>query len=192
MRVAPIGLYVARSYFGFPEHDRAQFTAEAFAMGCAAAQLTHGHPTGILSAGMFAGIIFELAVGQSLRSAIDVCLELLSERPHHEETKAAVQAALALADLENKEGTQNVDKLGYGWVAEEALAIAIFCALAAKSFKSGVIRAVNHDGDSDSTGSMTGNLLGSIHGLDAIPHAWQDAVECGDLVDDIAQQLVAL
>ena len=37
-------------------------------------------------------------------------------------------------------------------MAEEALAIAVFCALAAPDFESGVLTAVNHGGDSDSTG----------------------------------------
>jgi ADP-ribosylglycohydrolase len=53
-----------------------------------------------------------------------------------------------------------VEQLGGGWVAEEALATALFCALKATNFAEGVLLAVNHSGDSDSTGSLTGNLLG--------------------------------
>jgi ADP-ribosylglycohydrolase len=41
-----------------------------------------------------------------------------------------------------------------------AIAIAICCALVARDF-AGVILAVNHDGDSASTGSIAGNLLGA-------------------------------
>ncbi|WP_350445933.1 ADP-ribosylglycohydrolase family protein [Anaeromonas frigoriresistens] len=43
-------------------------------------------------------------------------------------------------------------------MAEEALAIALYCALKEKEFKKALIRAVNHDGDSDSTRSIYGNI----------------------------------
>jgi ADP-ribosyl-[dinitrogen reductase] hydrolase len=62
-----------------------------------------------------------------------------------------------------------IAELGEGWVAEEALAISVYCALVARDFRQGVVMAVNHDGDSDSTGAITGNLLGALHGVDAIP-----------------------
>jgi len=52
------------------------------------------------------------------------------------------------------------------------IAISIYCALVASDFRQGVILAVNHDGDSDSTGSITGNLLGTMNGLKAIPGEW--------------------
>ncbi len=41
----------------------------------------------------------------------------------------------------------------------------IYCALVAQDFTSGVLLAVNHSGDSDSTGSVCGNLLGALGGL---------------------------
>lgn len=53
-------------------------------------------------------------------------------------------------------------------MAEEALAISVYCAMTAESFRDGVIRAVNRSGDSDSAGSITGNLLGVIHGVGSI------------------------
>jgi ADP-ribosylglycohydrolase len=62
-------------------------------------------------------------------------------------------------------------------VAEEALAIAVHCALSAESFAHGVRLAVNHSGDSDSTGAIAGNLLGAIHGAGAIPARWLDQLE---------------
>jgi ADP-ribosylglycohydrolase len=65
-----------------------------------------------------------------------------------------------------------IASLGEGWVAEEALAISIYCALVARDFRHGVILAVNHDGDSDSTGAITGNLFGAMHGVKVIPAEW--------------------
>jgi ADP-ribosyl-[dinitrogen reductase] hydrolase len=62
----------------------------------------------------------------------------------------------------------HLPSLGQGWVAEEALAIAVLCALAADTPRNAIIAAVNHDGDSDSTGSITGNLVGAMHGVAAL------------------------
>ena len=54
-------------------------------------------------------------------------------------------------------------------MAEETLAIAIYCSLKYQNdFSKGIIAAVNHSGDSDSTGAVTGNILGALLGFDAI------------------------
>ncbi|MBK8809431.1 MAG: ADP-ribosylglycohydrolase family protein [Acidobacteria bacterium] len=63
-----------------------------------------------------------------------------------------------------------VSVLGGGWVGEEALAISIYCSLVSENDLSGaLLLAVNHSGDSDSTGAITGNILGALHGIGAIP-----------------------
>ena len=78
-----------------------------------------------------------------------------------------------------------------GKAAEEALAISIYCALVARNFKHGVILAVNHDGDSDSTGSITGNLLGAIHGVRSIPSEWLEPLELREVITTVAEDLYA-
>ena len=63
----------------------------------------------------------------------------------------------------------NIHELGEGWVAEETLGISLYCALRHQDdFSAGVIAAVNHSGDSDSTGAVTGNILGALLGYAAI------------------------
>ena len=84
-----------------------------------------------------------------------------------------------------------IARLGQGWIAEEALAIAIYCALVARNFKQGVILVVNHDGDSDSTGAIVGNLLGAMHGVKAIPAEWLEPLELRDVITDVAEDLYA-
>ena len=81
-------------------------------------------------------------------------------------------------------------QLGQGWVAEEALAIAIYCALRGKSFEESVVLAVNITGDSDSTGSITGNLLGAIHGVEAIPQRWLESLELRKAITEMADDLL--
>src|SRR5690606_32842060 len=85
---------------------------------------------------------------------------------------------------------EQVEALGGGWVAEEALAIALYCALVAEGdFAAGVRLAVNHSGDSDSTGAIAGNLLGVMLGEEAIPAAWLRELELRDVIEQIADDL---
>lgn len=133
---------------------------EPFEVGCDLAAITHGHPTGFLSAGFLAMLIAELFGGSLLLDAVDRTADHLSRWPDSVEVRNAVRTARELA--QSAEATpENVEQLGQGWIAEEALAISIFCALRAKHFRSGVLAAVNHGGDSDSTGAITGNILGT-------------------------------
>lgn len=79
--------------------------------------------------------------------------------------------------------------LGRGWTAGEALAIASHCALTADSFLSGVLHAVNHDGDSDSTGAICGNLLGAALGAAATDGDLLARQESGDVIIQVADDL---
>lgn len=172
MRVAPVGLVAT----------------DPFRLGCELAALTHGHPTGYLSAGAFASIIADVYTGESLDSAIAGALASLSrEADGGEVTRAILRARGAAA--EEPPTPEAVERLGAGWVAEEALAIAIFCSLTARDFASGVLLAVNHSGDSDSTGSLTGNLLGTLLGEEALPRRWADGVEAVHLLRRLADDL---
>lgn len=83
-----------------------------------------------------------------------------------------------------------IRQLGEGWVAEETLAIAIYCALKySDDFVKGIVAAVNHDGDSDSTGAVTGNILGTALGFEAIPQKYLDKLELKDVILEIAEDL---
>ena len=58
---------------------------------------------------------------------------------------------------------------GRGWVGDEALAVGLHAAAKASSFSEAIEVASNHDGDSDSTASIAGQLYGAKHGLSALP-----------------------
>ena len=86
-------------------------------------------------------------------------------------------------------GPETVTRLGEGWVAEEALAIGAYCALVATDFASGIVLAVNHDGDSDSTGSICGNLLGAAWGASAIPVDFLEPLKGRSVIEQVADDL---
>lgn len=175
MRVAPVGLVAARPC----------------SLGLASAALTHGHPSGYLSAGAAAEIIARLLAGEDLRPAVGAAIEAVSSWSGHEETTVALGRALDLADREPVPTPEAVATLGEGWVGEEALAIAVYCALAGKSFSAAVLAAANHSGDSDSTAAITGNLLGVAGGRAVVPESWVAALVERDLIERVAADLTA-
>ncbi|AOR31120.1 ADP-ribosylglycohydrolase [Streptomyces fodineus] len=164
---------------------------EAFAMAARGAQITHGHPTGYYAAGALAAIVAHLVAGDSLEGAVLRTLRLLERHRGHTETTAALRAALDLA-ADGAPTAEKVESLGAGWVAEEALAIGVYCALAEPRPEESLPLAVNHSGDSDSTGSICGNLLGALHGDTGLPHEWVTRVEgrarIAALADDLAAE----
>ncbi|WP_405084888.1 ADP-ribosylglycohydrolase family protein [Microbispora sp. NBC_01389] len=153
--------------------------------------LTHGHPTASLSAGAFASIIHDLVRGDSLKRAVRRALDRLAGCPGHEETAGALRAAVHLAADSRRPTAEKVESLGAGWVAEEALAIAVYCALAEPDPREALLLAVNHSGDSDSTGAVCGNILGARHGLRALPADWLDAVEGRSTIVELTFDLMA-
>jgi len=181
MRVAPVGLIGAR--LGSPER--------CFELGVRVAAITHGHPSGYLSAGAFALMVAELAAGQGLLPAVADALAQLRRWPGHEETQAAIEAALVLA-AQGTPTPATLEQLGSAWIGPEALALALYCALAAADCASALLAAVNHSGDSDTTGALVGNLLGALHGVQALPPRWCEVVELAPVVHVLAQRLGAL
>lgn len=182
MRVAPVGL------FAWHSRQVSETPILAFDLAAELAAITHGHPTGQLAAGVFAVLILGLASGVSLEEALDVATDCLKARPKHEEPLNALEQARALAKS-RLPVTDAIAELGEGWVAEEALAIAVYCALVATSFEQGVAFAINHSGDSDSTGAMTGNLMGARYGIEAIPAHWLDRLELKEVIAELANDL---
>lgn len=178
MRVAPIGLVFD--------------TRRAYEMGAETSALTHGHPTAIIAGGAFALLVAHLRDGASLPDAVAETRSFVAEKPASKEVVTAIEAAVELAERGGEPTPEKVESLGAAWTAEEALAIAIYCALVARSFEHGVLLGVNHSGDSDSTGSMAGQLLGLSHGLDAIPASWRTRVELCDVIERISEDLAAL
>ncbi|MET8680640.1 ADP-ribosylglycohydrolase family protein [Streptomyces sp. NPDC004647] len=180
MRSAPFGLLV-----GWEPQLVFQLAVE-----CAAQ--THGHPTGFLAAGAFAVVVHGLARGDDLDSAVQHALRALTSRPGHEPVTDALRHALG-AVRQGLPTPDRVESLGEGWTGEEALAIAVYCALVAEDVRHGLLLAVNHSGDSDSTGAICGNLLGAMHGETALPPGWLAELEGRstilELADDFAMEM---
>ncbi|MFC4529321.1 ADP-ribosylglycohydrolase family protein [Sphaerisporangium dianthi] len=164
----------------------AQDARTAFRLAAQCAQLTHGHPTGGLAAGAFAAIIFFLGQAHPMAQAVRHTLDLLAEHPAHDETTSALETAMARATKRNP-SPETVETLGGGEMAEEALAIAVYSALAYEhDVEQALLLAVNHSGASDSTGAICGNLLGTRHGDTALPQRWLSPLEGRNTLTELA------
>ena len=188
MRVAPVALWYKES--GDITHvDR---------LAAEAAALTHGHPLAWLPAAALAHMVSRAAFGgcatpNGLDSVYADCREALPRvfpdngfvRPYLEVLDRA--AALAHNDEADE---SNIRALGEGWTGDEALAIALYCALRYQDdFTRAMIASVNHSGDSDSTGAVAGNLLGAWLGLEGIEPRWRQNLELYDEIMELGTDL---
>ena len=191
MRIAPIPLYAAV--------DGRMDILDADRLAGDAAEITHQHPLGFIPAALMSHVIYRLAldVNPTRESMIEYIREGMGKLDdlfpqHHLENLEMMGMAKAAIDLTSNDRTdlQNIKALGEGWTGEEALAIALYCALKHfDSFEEAIIASVNHGGDSDSTGAVTGNILGSALGNEAIPRFFKDDLEMHDLILHMADDL---
>ncbi|MEV4683964.1 ADP-ribosylglycohydrolase family protein [Streptomyces kurssanovii] len=180
VRSAPFGLLV-----GWEPQLVCQLAVE-----CAAQ--THGHPTAYLSAGAFAVVVHGLARGETLDGSVQRALAQLASRPGHQPVTDALKQALG-AVRQGIPSPARIASLGDARQAEDALAIAVYCALVGEDIRHGLRLAVNHDGPSEVTGAVCGALLGAMHGETALPPAWLCELEGRptllEIADDFAMEM---
>ena len=152
--------------------------------------MTHGHPSGYLSAGSLSCLICHLIDGKHIREALTETLPLLEKSDGGEETLDALQKAIDLSKSKDTNFIKGIRQLGEGWTGEEALAIAVYSVLRASSFEEAVTTAVNHDGDRDSTASIAGQLYGAWHGDRALPASWIDKLDIKELMIKLADSFI--
>lgn len=181
MRVAPCGLFFKN-------------IEKAAKMAAEAAALTHGHELGWMPAAAFAAMV-NLAAWTNLPfydlvdEAMAAVEKLWPGAEHLPELQALVEKTVDLS-MSSMSDREAIRLLGEGWVGDEALAIALFCVLRhPDDLKACLIAAVNHDGDSDSTGSIAGNLLGARLGLAALPEEFRENLELEDILFGLAGKL---
>ena len=132
-----------------------------------------------------------VAAGTPFADAVTQARAELQNWTGHDETTEALDNAIALADRGGPPTPEQLEGLGGGWVGEEALAIAVCCVLAEPNPRRALLLAVNHSGDSDSTGALVGNLLGAMHGVEALPPDLLEPLEARDVIAGVARDLAA-
>ena len=185
MRVAPIGLYLG---------GRSVDDTEVDMIGAETAALTHGHDLGFIPAAALVHIInsvshSNIALIDAVEKAKSAVANEFSNAKHITDMVNLIDKAIALSKEEYND-LDAIRELGQGWVAEETLAIAIYCALKySDDFEKAIIASVNHSGDSDSTGAVTGNILGAYLGRKSIPDKYLEDLELRDTIIELADDL---
>lgn len=177
MRVAPMALLNA----GYASRNENSYSIEELAeAGGEIAEVTHKHPLGFLPASLLTVLLYKVIpmtakqVQEEIDGIVADTVNILDriykgkydadKRYLKELTMKAVQ--LAHSDISDADA---IRQLGEGWVAEETWAIALYCTIRhIDSVEDAIIASVNHDGDSDSTGSVCGNIMGAIYGYEHI------------------------
>ncbi|WP_430503379.1 ADP-ribosylglycohydrolase family protein [Micromonospora trifolii] len=170
------------------------------------AGLTHGHPTGLAASELTAYAVFVLREGVSLPELPAVLTErALSQRLVYRERWLgdlwqsagsatpqefiaqgwdeclAVLGRLTTALAQPDDGGDPCQATGEGWVAEEALATALLCAVRhADDPVAALARGATTAGDSDSIAALAGAFVGAAVGMTAWPREWANRIEYAD------------
>ena len=209
MRVAPMGLFDAsfKESGGSGFYYKTVYLAEA---GAHIARVTHLHPLGYLPAALMTLLLSRIvpltpdevkeSIIDIINDGLDVMMNMYGNdyAKYKEYLRELTLKAVNLAHS-NISDIQAIMQLGEGWTAEEAWAISLYCVIRhIDNMKEAIIAAVNHDGDSDSTGSITGNIMGAIYGYEAIkrerlfcPYGkkFEDTIELHNIILAIADDL---
>lgn len=184
MRTAPVGL----SYSG----DIKQIDME----GSQISAITHCHSMGYMPSAVITHIINRILFptgNQTLKEIVidakNTVAELFECDEHISELENIIDLSVQLSE-NNDSDLENIHRIGEGWIAEETMGIAVYCSLRHQNnFSDAVTASVNHRGDSDSTGAVTGNILGAWLGYEKIESKWKKNLELAEVILEIAEDI---
>ena len=184
LRAVPIGLSYSRDPNRIIE------------LGANTAALTHGNEVAWMTSGALA-LIISLIIHQelSITEAVNQTLKALEETFPDSRTTVvyellrSIRPAVSLASSASSD-LDAIHSLGEGWVAEEALAIGLLCALRHENDIAGAMTfAANHGGNSNTTAAIAGMLVGARIGFNAIPDRFVDRLELVDVILELADDV---
>ncbi|MBO5313950.1 MAG: ADP-ribosylglycohydrolase family protein [Prevotella sp.] len=207
MRVAPMALLDA----GYASRSENCYSIEELAeAGGEIAECTHKHPLGFLPASLLTVLLYKVVpmtpeqvceeIDGIVADTVNILDHIYKGKYEYDKRylKELTNKAVLLAHS-NLSDADAIRLLGEGWVAEEAWVIALFCAIRhIDSVEDAIIASVNHDGDSDSTGSICGNIMGAIYGYEHIKNRnifcpkgkqLEETLELSDIILALADDL---
>lgn len=155
--------------------------------------LTHGHQMSHIASAALVGLLRYISEGETLCDSVSLMRQDI-KRIFMGSLEVKVfddllQQAI-FASEKDFDDMEIISRLGEGWVAEETLAIALYCSLKYSNDLKKALRAVVfHDGDSDSTGSVTGQILGTLLGAKKLP---QEEIKRLDLLEPLMKMIERL
>ncbi|MGW5670822.1 ADP-ribosylglycohydrolase family protein [Micromonospora sp. NPDC003776] len=176
------------------------------------AGLTHGHPTGLAASELTAYAVRLLRDGAALADLPglltaradeqrtvyrgdwlgDLWQRSAERRPEEFIARGWDECLRALGRLDAAlarpdDGADPCRFTGEGWIAEEALATALLCALRHPDDPVGALaRGATTAGDSDSIAALAGAFVGVTHGMAGWPADWSARIEYADQLTTLA------
>ena len=200
MRVAPVGILGVVKEWDYIENP---FDNKTMKLAAQISQITHCHALSTYSSALCAEIIRQCILKEEI--TIDDFKEIIKEAIQnlvpsvcgfgHYWAMMQTRITNLFKYLDDPRDDWQIieSELGEGWVAPEALVIALFCVLRHfDDFSGCLIAAVNHSGDSDSTGAIAGNIIGAILGYKRIPQSYIVNIQNRDYIEMVSDRLTAI
>ena len=163
-------------------------------LGAQVVALTNGSPYAFLSgavlSNLIAGVLHEpeLPLKEQVLQAIDAMHIQYAFHPQVEDVEKYLMQAVALAG-----STKDPHEVMEGFAcrdSHECVAAAIYaCLVCPEDFDSAMILAINHSGRSGAVGALVGGILGAKLGAEALPEFYLENLECGEVLQTLAQDL---
>lgn len=157
---------------------------EVIHLGCMQGATTHGHPTGYLSAGFFNGLIWGSLHDLSFEESYIQTKEIIYNYPKSQELIYYLDKIERLTNKKFSPIELNF-YIGKGWVAEETLGISIYTFFQSSTFEECLYLSANHEGDSDSTASISAQLWAAFNTIPNLEEFFQKI----DIIQEIFQLL---
>ena len=157
MRVSPLGIFGAR----YEREEVARWAEQD-------ASITHPHPVCRQANALFASAVaFAIRSGCAPESLYREMVTWARAMPSEKTLLETIERA--------PEAPPSNFMTQQGWVLI-ALGNALWQLLNAPTLEEGIIDTVRRGGDTDTNAAICGALLGAVHGRDALPDRWVDAV----------------
>lgn len=165
-------------------------------LGAQVVALTNGSPYAFLSgavlANLIAGILHEpaLSVKEQVLQAVDAMQIQYAFHPQAEDVAKYLLQAVTLAES-SKDPRRVMEEFSCR-DAHECVAAALYaCLVSPEDFDAAMILAINHSGRSGAVGALAGGILGAKLGAEALPEFYLETLECGDVLQTLAEDLSA-
>ena len=208
MRIAPVALLAAavNTSGKYPPWK----SEDIIKLGVATSHLTHLSPVADFAAGMLTYLLYSIVISKEkvtakkIKNIIKEAKDMISKlsdpktgKPYSKSQKGSLKSFFNLVDKGIKLSSSKtsdvkaISSIGEGWRGDEAFVIALYCSVKhINDIESALIASVNHSGDSDSTGCITGHIMGLICGYENIPDKFKKNLEILDIIEKVADNIM--
>lgn len=138
------------------------------------AQMTHRSSVAFEAAAIVAGVTAVLVNGGDLLAVMRWLVDRTGDWSWNVRSRVLSAAGRGHLDCPLRDTLRHLP----GWRGDDAVAAALFCVMRMNgAFEESVLAAVNHGGDSDSTGAIAGAFAGALCGASRLPERWVNRVE---------------